>query len=57
MFLESVVKKCVSWNSMKEKVLKLVERMLCVEKTSEKFEFSYLEKFFSLDQLGWNRKS
>jgi hypothetical protein len=26
-------------------------RMLCVEKTSEKFEFSYLEKFFSIDQL------
>ena len=32
-------------------------KVLCVEKTSEKFEFSYLEKFFSLDQLGWNRKS
>ena len=26
-------------------------------KTSEKFEFSYLEKFFSLYQLRWNGKS
>ena len=30
---------------MKEKVLKFVEKVLLVEKTSEKFEFSYLEKF------------
>ena len=36
---------------MKEKVLKLMERMLCVEITSEKFEFSYLEKFFSLNNF------
>ena len=33
---------------MKEKVLKFVERVLIVEKTSEKFEFSYLEKFSHL---------
>ena len=28
-----------------------------VEKTSEKFEFSFLEKFFSLNKLQWNGKS
>ena len=49
--------KCDSWNLMKENVLNLMERMLCVEKTSEKFDFSYLENFFSLDQLRWNGKS
>jgi hypothetical protein len=36
---------------MKEKVLKLIERMPCVEKTSEKFDFSYLYKFFSFNNL------
>ena len=56
-FLKSEVKECVSWSSMKEKVLKLVEIMLWVEKTSDKFEFSYLEKFFSLNKLRWNGKS
>ena len=49
--------KCVSWNSMKEKVLKLMKIILCVEKNNEKFEYSYLETFFSLDQLRWNGKS
>ena len=44
-FLQSRVKEWVSWSSMKEKVLKFVEKMLWVEKTSEKFEFSYLENF------------
>ena len=32
-------------------------KMICVVKTSDKFEFSYLEKFFSLDKLQWNGKS
>ena len=49
--------KCVSWNLMKEKVLKLMKIMLWVEKTSEKFAFSYLEKFFSLNKLRRNGKS
>ena len=32
-------------------------KVFCVEKTSKKFEFSYLEKFFSLGKLLWNGKS
>ena len=36
---------------MKEKVLKFVEKVLWVEKTSDKFEFSYLEKFSHLKNL------
>jgi hypothetical protein len=31
--------------------------VICVEKISEKFEFTYLEKFFSLDKLRYNGKS
>ena len=58
--------KCVfairgGWVSLMEfderKVLKFKERVLWVEKTSEKFKFSYLEKVFSLEKLGWNVKS
>ena len=33
------------------KVLKFVEIMIWVEKTSDKFEFSYLEKFYHLKNL------
>jgi hypothetical protein len=33
-----------------------MEIMLCVWETSEKFKFSYLEKFFSLNKLRWNGK-
>ena len=39
------------------KSFEVMEIRLCVWETSEKFEFSYLEKFFSLDKLWGNGKS
>ena len=42
---------------MKEKSFEVDGKVICVEKTSEKFEFSYLEMFFSLEKLRWNGKS
>ena len=38
------------------KSFEVMEIMLCVWETSDKFEFSYLEKFFSLNKLWWNGK-
>ena len=32
-------------------------KVFFVKKVSEKFEFSYLEKFSSLEKFGWNGKS
>ena len=32
-------------------------KVIFVEKISDKFEFSFLEIFFSLDKPGWNGKS
>ena len=56
-FLQSMMTKCVSWSSMKEKVWSLIKRMVYVWETSENFKFSYLENFSSLHKLRWNEKS
>ena len=44
-FLQSTMKKLVSWGSMKEKVRSLVKTCFCVLEWCEKFNFSYFEKF------------
>ena len=49
--------KSVSHGIRWRKRFEVMERMFCVWETSEKFEFSHLEKFFLTQQLRWDGKS
>ena len=45
-FLQSVMKKFVSWGLMKEKVWSLMKECFVFDRCVRSFKFSYLEKYF-----------